>query len=64
MGAEVNIIVERVSNVPINNDPRHWIAVFVRGRTCWGKEANVMSLLSHDNSELGLWKRLVFTADN
>jgi len=61
MRAKVNIIIERVGNVPINNDPRHWIAVFVRGRTRWGKEANMMSLLSHDDSELGLWRRLAFS---
>jgi len=54
MRAEVDIIVEGVSDVSIDDDTWHWVAVLISGRARWREEANVMTLFGHDNGELRL----------
>lgn len=54
MRAEVHIVIEGVSDISIDNDTWHGVAILVSGRASWGEKANMMTLLGHDNGELWL----------
>lgn len=54
MRAEVNVIVERVSDISIDDDTWHWVAVLVGGRAIRGEKANMMTLFGHNNGEFWL----------
>lgn len=54
MRAEVDIVIEGVSDISIDNDTWHRVTVLVSGRASRREKANMMTLLGHHYGELWL----------
>lgn len=54
MRAEIHIVLPRMSDITLNQGPRHRVAILVASISLGREEANVVSLLSDNNSYLWL----------
>lgn len=55
MRAKVHVVLKRSCNIPINNCSGQWITILV-GVGAGREEADVVTLLSDDDCEFGLYK--------
>ena len=55
---EIDVILPRMSYIVLDQSARHRVSVLVASHSLRGKEANVMTLFSHNNRHLRLFIEL------
>ena len=58
MRSQVDIVLEGMRDITIHDCSRHGVPVLVGGEAGGGEEANMMPLLTNNNSDLDLQKKL------